>query len=361
MRRLGLIFCFAAANLVAAPGCQRHSDYDDAMPETSAYTLELTGDEGSSLTKSSDDVGSAQQALSGQEAVGNTLQRTKDAVEALNAGIHQIMDPLAALVGAPNYAVAGEAHVFEFDHSDVHMRFAIARFLGNRFVWKLDAKPQGGADTAYVRVMTGAFARGEVIRRGRGLIGFDLSAMASVSPSYKGTGQLLVAFAHVAGHKVLRFAAKDYSADVTQHDPVSALFSGWRGPLGGTDVRAAAYANLPDSATSAKELTLMHAQWRADIGGRVDAVAAGGDVPANHAIVAFACYRANQADEGYLRVADCDAAALSCTPIATEGLLTNCIAGMQTDELPNTDPNVAPLPKDAPEDPGIPTVMPSDN
>ena len=141
MRRLGLIFCFAAANLVAVSGCQRHSDYDDAMPETSGYTLELTGDEGNTLSKSSD-VGRAQQSLTGEEVVGNTLQRTKDAVDALNAGIHQVLDPLAALVGSANFTVEGEAHVFNFDHGDVHLRFAIVRFLGNHYVWKLDAKPR---------------------------------------------------------------------------------------------------------------------------------------------------------------------------------------------------------------------------
>jgi hypothetical protein len=207
--------------------------------------------------------------------------------------------------------------------------------------------------------MGALFAPTAVPRRGRGVIGFDLSALAAADTSFHGTGQLLIGFANVAGNKILRLAAKDFSSDVTQWETISALFSGWRGPAGTTDVHVAAYANLPETATDAKELAFVHARWNIGVGGRVDAAAAAGDIPAGQAIVTFACYRANDlSSEGYLVVDDCDAATQSCTTMQSSGELSNCIAGMQTDTAPTTDPSQAPLPLEAPEDPGVPTAMP---
>ncbi len=356
MRRLGL--ALALATFAAAPGCHKSDGFDEGMPETAGYTLELTGNE--SQTQSGSSVGAQAQALSGQEAVGAALGRTKDAIEDLNSGIHEIFDPLAALIGSTSYTLAGDARVYVFERGAVHYRFEIARVVALHFLWKLDARPVSGTDAQLVRVMSGAFARGDEIRRGRGIVGIDLSNLASVDASFHGTGQVLVAFAHVAGHKILRFALKDFSADVTRWETVSALFSGWRGPLGGTDVRVAGYGNIESTATPAKELLVMHARWRADLGGRVDATAAGGDVPAGHGIVEFACYNAhNLATEGYLLVADCDVVAQSCSPVETTGVITNCLPDLQQDVAPSTDPNTAPLPAEAPEDPGVPTAMPS--
>jgi hypothetical protein len=357
MRRLGLALSLGALALFSTAGCHKADSYDEGMPETAGYTLEVTGDENG---VASNGLGTQQAALSGKDVVGGTFQRTKDAVQAVNDGVHKVLDPLAVLIGSPDYTLEGSARVYAFTHDGVDFKFTIDRILALTFVWKLDAKPQGAADTAFVRVMTGAFKRGDLPRRGRGVIGFDLSAYAGVDASFHGTGQLLVGFAHVAGHKVLRFAAKEFSSDVTKWETVSALFSGWRGPLGGTDVRVAAYANLPETATDAKELGLLHARWHIGIGGRVDAAAAGGDVPADHAIVTFACYRVNDLGrEGYLAVADCDATTQSCTAMQTDGQLSDCLPEFLTDETPDADPSTAPLPADAPEDPGLPTSMPS--
>jgi hypothetical protein len=358
----GLTLCLTTFTLLGAPGCQRSDSFDEGMPETAGYTLEL-GDDATSKTgtSSEDGLGSSASALNGQEAVAESLQRTRDAVEGVNAAIRYVLDPLGALIGSNDFQVAGNARVYEYDKSGVHYRFTIARLFALRFVWKLDARAQSAADTTYVRVMTGTFARGEILRRGRGLLGFDLDNLAMLDSAFHGTGKLLVAFAHVAGHKILRMAGQDYSSDVSKWEPVSGLFAGWRGPLGGTDVRLLAYGNVESSPTAAKELVAFHGRWHPAIGGRVDAAAVKGDVPENHAILSFACYlNSDLSHEGYLRITDCDATAQSCTPIQIVGQITNCIPGLQEDEAPAADPNVAPLPPEAPEDPGMP-AQPDDS
>ena len=355
--RTVLTLSLLASGFVAT-GCQKTDSYDEAMPETAGYTMELaTRDTG---TTSAQSLGTSQAALDGPQAVGETITRAHDAIDNVNAAVHAVLDPLSQLIGSHAYAVVGGARVYVFQRDALTLRFTIARGADLRFGWLLEAKVQATADAAYVRVMAGAFARGDEVRRGRGVLGFDLSAFAMVDPTFHGSGELLIAFAHTSGHKVLRFAAKDFSSDVTQHETLSALFSAWRGPTGAADVRVAAYANLPGTATDKKELSLLHARWEAGVGGRVDAIAVDGDIVANQAIVAFACYRGTLAnDEGYLLVASCDVTKQSCSPIETAGAIANCLPDEQTDQTPTADANLAPLPTAAPEDPGVPTSMPS--
>jgi hypothetical protein len=358
-RRLGVVIVGFAA---AASGCV-HKEFDDATPETSAYTLEVTGDAaGEGLTTSSledEGLASTSLALTGGQ-LPEYLTDTRVSVKALNEGVRAVLDPIAELILTRPLA-AGTKQVWgPISRGGATYRFTMAKVALKQFGWLLEAKAVDAADSSYAPVMAGGIVVGDVARRGRGAMGIDLDKLSSIDPGIKGRGKLLVGFAHLLGFKVLKYALKGFTPDAAEFDPVDALFGGWRGPNGGTDVKVAVYANLTDTATSAKELAVLHARWLPGLGGRVDAAATFGDIPDGKALVAFACFNKDcSANGGYLSVSLCDKTIPgACSPVKEEGTPSACVKGLETADTPNADPSMDLTMSGAPENPAVPTAMP---
>lgn len=362
--RTSLSLMFA---LVLAAGCDRGAEFVNATPENETLTMELTGDgadEG--LAPASSDavegVGEAQAALSGP--VPEYLGHARDGVRAVNQAIVRILTPIIEAVrdeGAQ--AQIGATRKFgPKDHGAATFVFYVKRIDGNTFGWRLDAKPQGAADSAYVQVMGGLYTVGLLPHRGRGVMGADLDKLATVDSQFHGAGQMLVGFAHVGGYKILAYGLKGFSPDVTTFDPVDAVFAGWRGPAGVTRVRVAAYANVADSPTAAKELTFLRARWLPGVGGRADARIRGGDVPAGRVLIVNSCWSRDLTDvDGFLLVRDCEAGHLipqGCTVVRTAGVPANCARDLATEELPPEDPTSPDPEAGAPESITPPSTMP---
>jgi len=334
-------------------GCGGGDEFSNASPETSAYQLELSGDPSEGISSQSADWGASRQALGAP--VPEYLGHTRDAIHALNAAVASVLDPAADAVAANAHKLqTGDKRTYgPIDRGGATFLFFIAKVADKTFGWELQAKPLGGADAQYVKVMGGAFHQGDQPRRGEGVIGADLDKLASVDNTFHGNGQMLVGFAHVGGFKVLAYGLHQFSPDVTQFDPVDAAFWGWKGPLGEAHVKLAVYANLADTPTAAKELLLLHARWLPGVGGRTDAIAVGGDVPQGHAIAIDACWDRDGSDvDGFLLVRDCTASSggmASCSVIKTAGSPAHCALG--DEELPAQDP------LDATQDPGAPKTL----
>lgn len=363
--RLNLTTVFLAG-VMAAAGCKAGNDeFDDATPELSALTMEVTGDPNAeSIGTSSADWGESQQALGSQPAnLPEYLRHTRDAVKALNDAVAAILKPIIDAIAANGKnAQVGDTRVFgPHDRGTATFKFIIKKVAPRSFGWALIGKAQGADDSTYAPVMAGAIQVGELAHRGRGTMGADLDRLASIDSDFKGSGKLLVGFAHVAGYKVLAYGLSNFSPDVTKHDPIDAVFSGWRGPLGGTRVRLAVHANVEDSPTDAREIVVLRARWLPGFGGRADAVATQGDVPAGHFIVANSCWDRdlNGGVSGFLLVRDCQPGLLSCTVMRAEGELKNCARGLEDEQLPPQTPTDPALETGAPEMPAIPPAMPS--
>jgi hypothetical protein len=360
MRRIhGLVLL----GLMAA-GCRAGGDdFSDATPDVDSLTLEVTGDPAQEgLDPGS--AGETAQAL-GPSAPGGVpeyLHHARSAVRTINEAIASFVRPIVAMVaaGGPR-AQVGDTRTFgPRDRGSATFRLIVKKNAPRLFSWVLQAKPKGADDAQYVNVAGGAIEPGLEPHRGRGVLGADLDKLAQVDSAFKGSGQLLAGFAHVAGFKVLNWGLHNFSPDVTAHDPVDAIFSGWRGPLGGTRVRMAVHANIADSPTDARELVLLRARWLPGEGGRADAIAIRGDVPDGHAIVANSCWDRNLdgSVNGFLLVRDCTPGRLSCTVIRTEGRPANCARGLENEELPPELPTDPTLEPGAPEQPAIPSSMP---
>lgn len=344
-------------------GCGK-DEFADATPQTSALQMELTGDSSEGLTAQSADWGAQRQALSAP--LPEWLQHTKDAIKSLNAAVAKVVDPVQdAIVKSAGVLQSGDGKLYgPIDKDGATWRFYVKRVDANDYGWALQAKPIGGDDSLYVTVMAGVFQKGLEPHHGRGMLGADLDKLASVDSSFHGSGQMLVGFAHVSGYKVLAYGLHNFSPDVSQFETVDAIFSGWKGPDGVARVRLAAYANIADTPTDAKELSILRARWLPGVGGRADAIAAKGDVPAGHVYVANACWDRDQSDvDGFYALRDCQIGSLSinCTVIKTAGKLSNCAHGLDDEELPPMDPMDPSQEQGSPEQPTIPSQMPKGN
>ncbi|HEY7954230.1 MAG TPA: hypothetical protein VII38_03020 [Polyangia bacterium] len=355
---LGFAFAFALA------GCgQPDQPFLDATPDTQAMQMELTGDSVSEglATTSDGDWGASAQALTG--SVPEYLQHTRDAIRALNQAVAAVLAPIDEAVAATRAQTpAFDVRVWgPHDHGNATFLFTMKRLALGTFGWKADVKPLGAADSAYVTVMGGVFQQGDLPHHGRGVMGVDLDKLASVDSDFHGNGQMLVGFAHVAGFKVLAYGLHNFSPDVTAFEPIDAIFSGWRGPDGAARVRLAAWTNLADSPTPAKELVVLRSHWLPGVGGRADGVATSGDVPAGHAYVANSCWDRNLSGvDGFYVLRDCSENNLdiNCTVLKTAGQLSNCAPGLDED-LPSADPMDPTLEPGAPAQPTIPSAMPN--
>ena len=350
-RTLGVMLALALG------GCG--NEMMDATPQAEPLQLELAGGSSEGFAPSSSGVQSA--ALSG--AGPTLLLEVRNGIAGLNEAVGDIVHPIEAAIATVGIAEqTGTTTTWKpFDHGNATLLFTMKKLGEKRFGWILQAKPQGADDSQYQGVMAGEIALGDQPHHGIGVMGADLDKYASVDSSYHGSGQLLVGFAHVAGYKALAYGLHNFSPDVTTFDPIDAVFSGWRGPLGTAHVRLALYDNFDGTPTAAKELLLMHARWLPLVGGRVDAIVTGGDVPAGNAYVANSCFDGNF-DEGFLLMRDCMAnstAPATCTIVKTSGSPSACVHDLADEELPPSSPTDPSLEPGAPTQPSLPSSMPS--
>lgn len=341
-----LLSGLAALALVACGGVQALPEFDAAAPESQALEMSIIGDAEEGVTTTNKlldgDVGTLEQPVTGATAP-ECLVRAQGAVKEINDAVRRVLTPIAtAIAGSPTVA-NGTTHVWpEKDHGNGTYKFTMRKKDTGTFVWKLEGKPKGSPDTSYVIVMLGGFTKGDASRRGKGVVGFDLDRNATVDSTFKGQGKLLVGFAHKDGYAALAYGLKAFTPDPAVHAPVDAVFYGARGPLGGRAVRLAFHGNLCGSPTAAVEFLLMRARWLPTVGGRADAIAWSGDVPAGRMYVANSCWD-KVFQEGFFLVRDCTKGVfpLQCnaTPLKQVGQVSNCAAGLQSESLPSDDPN----------------------
>lgn len=100
----------------------------------------------------------------------------------------------------------------------------------------LEAKPQGAADSAYVRVITGDAQRNRAAQTASGRLGIDVDALKSVKPSIPGQGKILAAFAKTASEKALCVRVAKFTPDA-RHIGVSDADLGCQKVLASKDSR----------------------------------------------------------------------------------------------------------------------------
>ncbi|MBK8481618.1 MAG: hypothetical protein IPL40_10630 [Proteobacteria bacterium] len=357
-----LVIGLSAVLLAAAPGCRGDllasaNEFSNGAPELGAFQLELTGDaerEGLEVAQTTAALADVAQGLD-EEAIAPYLEGARDGLRQLNQALRGTLAPVAALLReqAPKTLRGqrrwwGPATRGATDYSFVMERGALMR---SRFSWALVAKAAAASTDAYRVIAAGTIVVGAERRRGRGVVGLDLDQARAADSTVGAGGKLLVSFAHGALGTALAFRLKDFTPDAADGalTPYSAVVQGLHlrpaseGDLPARNVvRLAYYGNAQDSAQSAtRELILTRARHWRGIGGRIDALATGGDLEANQAYVIAECW-SEGLGQRFLRVRRCarenPGNDPGCTVVRSDGDESACALGLRRAELPPTDP-----------------------
>lgn len=352
---------WSAALLLALTGCAGDDlpsadDFDDAAPEMQALQLELTGDgpsEGLAVEQTSAALTSIAQGL--EQGTAPYLEGTRSGLRQINQALRHALEPVSALLAdQASKTLRGQRRWWgpvtrgATDYAFVMERGALLR---NRFGWAVAAKPQGAPAGQYRAIAAGSIFVGAERRRGRGVVGLDLDQAGAQDPTIKARGKLLVGFAHGAQGTALAYRFKDFTPDGAEGGPTSfsAIVRGLHlRPASSAELparnfaRLAYYGNVKDSAASAtRELVLARARHFRGIGGRVDAIATGGDIGADKAYVIAECW-SDGLQQQFLRVRQCARANPSsdagCSVLRNEGDESACPLGLRRVELPPADP-----------------------
>jgi hypothetical protein len=374
-RNLRHWFALTLALGVAPLGCGKSDAADstadlEGAPEIAAVEMRLTGDSTEATATEVDAIDAASLAADELEQVdapdtsdATDLQQVRSATRAINASLRDFLGPVVAMLrGSEPSAKLGKLRTWgPVTRGATEYRFLLRHAELHRWGWRLDARV-AESNEAWSHVAAGEIRVGERVRRGTGMMGFDLDALAAVDPTVVAEGQLLVGFHHGPLGSSIGYAVRNFTRDRSEHAPVDALLRAVHLKDGFNRIRLAYHGNVAGTATDAEELVLARVRHQRDSGGRSDFVVLGGDVPATDAWVISQCWDQGL-KAGYRIVRSCPLDGIGgaqCTITQTEGDVANCPSLLRAPELPPTDPTA---PMTDPEDPNSaiapPTAMPT--
>jgi len=359
---------------ISACGGTKSGDENEflaGVPEVAALELSITDDaQSEGLATPDDQVGAVANDVLGsiterliipvQTAEG--LASAQQAALELNQALRDFLQPIAALVRneEPTEVADNVAAWGPVTRGDTEYRFFVKKGVLRRFGWALQARPEGSS-AEFSNVAAGGIQVGALSRRGRGVVGVDLDALANVDPTVGAQGKLLAAFAHGPAGTALAYGVRDF-ARYGDPTPVDAAFAGVHLSGGYNRVRLAYHGNVPESATAAQETVLARVRHHRGEGGRADLLAFGGDIADGKFWVVSECWNGDLAST-YRIVRECPGDGIGgerCIEQSVSGSAAACRADLREPELPPTDAE-APMPDaESPEqDLVAPTEMPS--
>src|SRR3954463_15509027 len=167
--RFGKLTIMAAALVAALAGCGRgDEEFTDATPDMDGLALEISNQAAEGVTSAGLEAG---QSTQGVGSVPEFLQDARTAIRGLNDMLRRAVEPVAALVAKNGRIEPGQVRVYgPQDRDGATWKLTVKRIETSRFAWKVEAKPVGADDTAYLIVMAGGIARGLEPHHGRGVI-----------------------------------------------------------------------------------------------------------------------------------------------------------------------------------------------
>lgn len=384
--RLRIPFLVALAGLGACSG-SAVDPYAAATPNVAGLALETSGS-GEALSSS---VIASAPALDARALTAPAscqpyeyLCNIHRTISGLNTYLHAALDPVAALASTKPTTVTADTKVFGPIDAPASPATPVATFRltvkeenPTTFHWKLEGKPIGAADAAYVLVAGGVMMRptSETPHRGRGTAALDLDALFSLNPTtgipvWKGQGQLFVGFGHAGDAKSLVYVVKNFTPDRTDpaQPPVpAAALVGYKTSSGVARVRLASLnefvsPHTAGAADAGDELLLSRASWVPGTGGRAAVLVAGGDVPSYGIdfFLGLSCFDASE-NEAYRALYGCSSGMCALVPNAPAGYDVGtpdlCKPGTELG-VDAVSPGMGPLAELADEtpEPGAPTT-----
>jgi len=196
MRPSRILFAVPLVALAACGGNEAQQAFLDAAPSFSALAMDqVAADSVAPLASSGALTAAEAQAamLPDEPCHPHLFIRTHEVVARVNAHLARFLGRVAFVMARrPEVATEGQ-HLWEHAlPSGVTVRFTMTR-AGDVFTWLLEMAPPGGA---FVEVFWGEIDRTGATgpRQGKGTLTLDLTALHSVIPMERGTGQVSAGF-----------------------------------------------------------------------------------------------------------------------------------------------------------------------
>jgi hypothetical protein len=302
-----LTFLAAALALAACGGSPREDTFRNAAPSTAALSVDV--DAGAAAMADAPAIGGAGAVVPLPGGCHPFLfARTEAVARRLNRHFRQALDRIEHVI-AKQPALQNDGQIVWTEQRDgVDIRFTMTR-AGDVFTWKLELKPAGAADSAFVTVFSGNIDRTGATgpHQGSGAFTLDLDALASVT-KLDVAGKLDATFDITAKKRLISLTAAgvkwdpDADGDLARISPLDASFTFLREPgVGGSLVLkdAMVFGCPANPGREAADATLVSRWFRTQSGeihGRSDAEATGGQIPAGDTWMGVTCH-ARPADD----------------------------------------------------------------
>jgi hypothetical protein len=354
-------------------GCASKSSTSDAdelegAPELAAVQMPLTGSatsdgaatDGDAVDPATLAADELEQSTVASTTDAQDLQNLRSAVKHLNDSLRDFLGPIAAMIRTvePDYEVGQLKMWGPVTRGVTQYRFFLRQQGLHQWGWRLDARVADSA-TVYSRVAAGEIAVGKQARRGAGIMGFDIDALAAVDPTITAQGKILLGFRHGELGTSIAYAVRDLTRDPSVQTGVDGVLRAVHLKDGSNRLRLAYRGNVEGTASDAEELVLARVRHQRSVGGRSDLIVLGGDDPADQAWVVSQCWN-QELQSGFREIRSCpiNGVALdTCVVTQSQGDVSNCPDVMREPELPPVDPN-APMVDDG--DPNSDVVAPPD-
>lgn len=349
----------SAVALVAACG-HPDQEFADAVPDMSQVGLEIRGGTAEGFTASSStsglqaDEGDLATVTQELGTLPEYLQHARAGIRELNEHVRQILEPIVSTIRSEAaHLEPGQARSWTRERDGITFKLSVKKIAAGRFGWRVEAKPSGGADSAFVVVMAGGIARDPANNRGRGFLAVDLDTYKTVNTSFTGQGKLLAGYSHAGESKTVAYFLRNFTPSLANHDPVTAAFVGHRiASTGLTGVKMVARVNLQNAGatpTDAKELLRVRVRYLPNVGGRGDLVATGGDIADGVWYYGVGCWNASEEEtfKALFRCTRSSTGTPACEPVNRTGERTTCamdlgggddINRQPTDDLMDSSP-----------------------
>ncbi len=353
-------------SLVACQEQESSSGDLSGAPELASVELSLTGapesegvsstEDGVEATELASDELSALEVPEESDAVD--LGQARERIRALNQALRSFLLPVVAMVRdvEPSYERGALRMWGPVTRGLTEYRFFLRSAAKKQWGWRLEARMADSED-AFTRVAAGNIVVGAAARRGVGMMGFDLDALASLDPTVQGEGQLLLGFQHGPAGTTVGYALRDFTLDPEQHPAFDARLRMVHLENGTNRLRLAYHGDVEGTATEAEELVLGRFRHRHDVGGRSDLLVLGGDVPSDRVWVISQCWN-GELESQFRRISDCpveEPLGGDCSELETEGDPAACAAPFAEPELATSDPDAEDT---DPEDPNPGVELP---
>ncbi len=385
---VGTVLLVLSATACGGAATNPAAELQAATPDVAGLALETSGGAADGLASP----GTAAELATAAVATAPSCQpyeylcNIQAALLGLNRFVRAAVEPVEALAQtAPTSLAAGVAVfgpvAYPSGTAVADFRLTVRKSAPGSFGWKLEGKPDGSADAAYVLVAAGRVTRveGDLPHRGHGALGIDLDALFSLNPVgapalWNGEGKVLIGFGHAGTAKAVVYVLDKFSPDrIAQPSVTSGALAGYKTADGITRVRIvdrAEYLGPPAGAADAgPEDLLARAGWFPGKGGRAAVVVTGGDVPAYEVdfFLGLSCFDATAKDV-YRALYGCAAGVCTVVENAPSGYNTGdrsaCDASTDIgiDELrpPSADPSSTAEEPGAPATPDAPPATLAD-